>query len=173
MKLAKYGVLVTFCSTLLSMGIEPNNPCLDGDIVPFIEQVESWEDKPYKDIADIDSMGYGFTKPFLRMWNLTFKDVDKETGKAIVLQYCLKVNHDILDKTNLTKQQRKAVFSFIYNVGEATYLKSTLHRYVSIRSLNDSQVTTELEKYVYAKGKYSKGLDNRRDKEVKFMKGEK
>lgn len=169
MKIIKYSGLLAFCSTLLAMNIEPDNPCLDGDIVPFIEKVESWEDKPYKDIVEINSIGYGFTKPFLKMWNLTFADIDKETGKSVVLQYCLKVNHDILDKTKLNKQQRKAVFSFIYNLGEGAYYKSTLSKIAIARRLSNSEVSKELSKYVYAGGKYSNGLKNRRNNEIELM----
>lgn len=63
----------------------------------------------------------------------------------------------------LRDHERAAVISFIYNVGEGNFYKSTM-----LKKLNRGDIAgacNELPKWVYAKGKRLQGLVNRREDE--------
>lgn len=68
----------------------------------------------------------------------------------------------------LTENQRAALVSFTYNVGNTAFINSTL-----LKKLNAGCykcVPAELAKYNKVKGKKSKGLVNRRNKEIALWK---
>lgn len=71
---------------------------------------------------------------------------------------------DRLVKVPLNDNERVAYISFVFNVGQTAFSKSTL-----LKLLNAGQyenACTQMYRWVYVKGRYVKGLKNRRDAEV-------
>lgn len=67
---------------------------------------------------------------------------------------------DRLVKVEITDDTRAALISFVYNVGEGNFAKSTL-----LRKLNAGDIAgacNELPRWVYSQGKVLKGLVHRR-----------
>lgn len=75
-----------------------------------------------------------------------------------------------LVKCHLLQHQFDALVSFVFNLGEGNFRKSTLLR--KLNQWNYDAVPGELRKWVYADGKKSKGLINRRENEIKLWRGE-
>lgn len=75
-----------------------------------------------------------------------------------------------LVKCHLLQHQFEALVSFVFNLGEGNFRKSTLLR--KLNQWNYDAVPGELRKWVYADGKKSKGLINRRENEIKLWRGE-
>jgi GH24 family phage-related lysozyme (muramidase) len=61
-----------------------------------------------------------------------------------------------------------ALISFIYNVGEGAYRRSTLRKYLLKKDL--AQVMKQLSRWVIAEGKVSQGLVKRRGAEAALIK---
>lgn len=78
---------------------------------------------------------------------------------------------DSLVKTDISYNTRAALISFMYNVGETQFRKSTL-----LRKLNSGDVVgacNELPRWVYFKGRKLNGLIKRREIEREYcLKGE-
>lgn len=68
------------------------------------------------------------------------------------------------------KHQFEALMSFAFNVGIRAFQKSTLLKRVNALQWED--VPKQLRRWVYSGGKRSKGLENRREKEIKHWQGE-
>ena len=67
-------------------------------------------------------------------------------------------------KVPVTDNQLLALASFTYNVGEGAFASSTLLKRLNSGE-NKANVATEFDKWVYAGGKVSDGLKNRRNAE--------
>jgi len=67
-------------------------------------------------------------------------------------------------KVPVTDNQLLALASFTYNVGEGAFASSTLLKRLNAGE-NKANVATEFDKWVYAGGKVSDGLKNRRNAE--------
>jgi lysozyme len=75
-----------------------------------------------------------------------------------------------LVKCRLLQHQFEALVSFVFNLGEENFKKSTLLR--KLNAWGYDTVPQELRKWVYAGGKKIKGLINRRENEIKLWRGE-
>ncbi|AEP36239.1 lysozyme [Taylorella asinigenitalis] len=114
---------------------------------------------PYLDVAGVLTVCDGITKD-IENKVYTDKECDellkKELDKsfAIVKKYV---------KVPLSETQKAALASFVYNVGEGSFARSTL-----LKKLNKGDYITacaELDRWVFAGGKKWKGLINRRNAE--------
>lgn len=71
---------------------------------------------------------------------------------------------DRLVTVPLNDNERVAYISFVFNVGQGAFAKSTLLRLLNSGSYLDACL--QMERWVYVKGTYVRGLANRRKSEV-------
>lgn len=133
--------------------------------------VAMWEG--YKAYTYVDPVGiltacYGHTGPELKLGQKftqeqcnTYLEADLRTATAAV---------DRLVKVKLSPNERSALISFVYNVGEGNFASSTL-----LKKLNAGDrlgAANEFPRWVNAGGKRLQGLVNRRaaEREI-FLKG--
>lgn len=169
MKVLTSASLAILSSSLIYLAIDTDNPCTDQRTVDNIKIFEGWDDNTYLDIVGIETVGHGYTESFLNMFGLSFSDINKESSDNILKSYCYIINDRVFSDTYLTKTQRAAAFSLLFNIGETAYKRSTLHNLSLDRKLTNEQVCNELKKYIYAGGKVSPGLVNRRSKECGLL----
>lgn len=128
-----------------------------------ISFVAGWEGKrnsAYLDLVKIPTICYGHTK------DVSIGDIksDKECEELLTSE--ILYFNTIVDKhvtVSLSDNQRAALISFVYNVGESNFKRSTL-----LRKLNAGDyigACNELPRWVYAGGKQVQGLLNRREAE--------
>ena len=108
----------------------------------FIKQVEGFSPKPYPD-ADGFSIGYGhFILPGENYKIITEEKAEellkKDAGKAesAIAKYAV---------VPLTQQQYDTLVSFVYNVGEGRFAKSTLLK--KLNEGNYERVSREIERW--------------------------
>ncbi|WP_048797134.1 MULTISPECIES: lysozyme [Serratia] len=113
----------------------------------------------YTDVAGVPTECYGHTGPDVRLGT-----TQTEAQCQALLQQDLQPAFATLDRTvtvPLTRGQRVALASFIYNVGAGNFAHSTL-----LKKLNAGDITGachELERWEYAGGKKWAGLVSRRE----------
>jgi len=135
--------------------------------IKIIKDSESFVGKPYKCPAGIWTRGYGTTLKFIKSPVVASdKSVTKEQAEIELRMHLEAYVYPILNKyvkKPLNIYQYDALASFVYNVGEGAFLKSTL-----LKKLNKGDYTgasDEFGKWIYANGEVFKGLVIRRQKE--------
>lgn len=130
--------------------------------ISLIKEFEGFEPSPYRCPAGYWTIGYGHKiNP-----GETFKHpISEDEAITILHQDLLPARKSIEQsvKVKLTDNQFAALASFVYNVGQGNFYKSTL-----LRKLNEGDyecVPSELEKWKYAGGNMLGGLLRRRVKE--------
>jgi len=138
--------------------------------------VEGWKPRAYKCAAGAWTIGVGhaLTEAELSTERIRIdgKDVAWKNGlsdaeiDALLERDCERFFDavDKLVKVEVDPCRREALASFAFNVGEGAFGDSTL-----LRRLNAGEyesVPEEMRRWVYAKGKVVKGLQNRRSKEI-------
>lgn len=121
---------------------------------------EGKKNDAYLDVVGVPTICYGETKNVRLGDHKTDKECDAMLQSE--LQKTLQTV-DKLVKTPLKETQRAALASFIYNVGEGAFARSTL-----LKKLNRGDVAgacKELDRWVYAGGRKWKGLMTRREVE--------
>ena len=128
---------------------------------------EGYSDRTYTPVpGDVPTIGFGTTSGVKEGDKITppvavaraLTDTQKFEG---VLKECIKVP--------LSQNEYDAYVSFTYNIGPTAFCKSNL-----VKKLNSGDyegACNELTKWVYVKGRYSRGLDNRRQAEKKLCLG--
>jgi lysozyme len=96
--------------------------------------------------------------------------IDKETAKRWLLIEAQKYYDKVMSlvKVPINDNQLIALSSFIYNLGEGSLANSTLLKLLNA-GVDKSIVAPEFDRWVYAGGKVSKGLKNRRSAEKKLF----
>lgn len=131
--------------------------------INLIKFFESCKLKAYLCPANVWTIGYGHTAGVYKGMSITQEQAEKlflEDIKPIEKM----LNSRQLD---LNQNQYDALVSFIFNIGETKFLGSTLYK-----CLKNKQFKTageQFSKWVYANGKISKGLVNRRAKEKELF----
>lgn len=137
--------------------------------VPQIQKFEGYRSVPYRDIVGVLTVCNGHTGKDVRV----NKFYTKEDCASLTDQDATKAAEGILRVSpGLAKHpmQLASAISFSYNVGIGTYDKSSVKR--DFNAGNFKVGCSDLLKYVYAGGKYSDGLYNRRKEEYAIcMKG--
>jgi len=126
-----------------------------------VELVQQWEGlrlTPYRDAAGLWTVGYGhLLGPGEPVESITHEravellDQDLQTARAAV---------DRLVTVPLTDQQRAALVSFVFNVGEGAFARSTLLRLLNAGDYDGA--ADQFTRWVYAGGQRLAGLENRR-----------
>lgn len=140
--------------------------------IDLIKQFEGLRLTAYNDPGDgTVTIGYGTTRiggmPVVLGMKIT-KDEAEQLLRKDVSSFEKSVSK--LVKTPINQEMFDALVSFVYNVGESNFKKSTL-----LRLLNDEKhqaVAEEFQRWKFAGGKALKGLLRRRQAESKlFLEG--
>lgn len=143
---------------------------MNEDGVEFIRKHEAFAACPYRDQGGVPTIGYGLTHYFdgspvtMRDKCLTKAEADFHL-RRVLREYEWTV-HDAVD-VSLTQSQYNALVSFTYNVGTASFERSGLLRRVN-QNPTDPLIISEFMKWVYVKGRISKGLRYRRQQEIEL-----
>lgn len=125
---------------------------------------EGCELKAYKDTGGVWTIGYGTIKvdgkPVVQ--NMTCSEQEASVWLTADLAWAqTAVNKSV--RVKLTQNMYDALVSFVYNIGEDAFYKSTM-----LRKLNTGDyegAAAEFDRWVYDNGKVIKGLVARRDGE--------
>lgn len=145
---------------------------------------EGWIPKRYNDPAGYCTIGYGhllkknpcdnnapaeFSKCDISAPGEFLNPISKTRGEQVLR--CDMANAEIavmqLARDSLTDGQYAALVDFTFNVGSRNFERSQLRRVVN--NGDYQRVPVELRKWVKAGGKVYKGLQNRREKEIKLF----
>lgn len=131
----------------------------------LLKQLEGFRQEAYLDEANVATIGYGTTRysddrPVVMGDIVTESEADELLIKDI--QWAQAAVNNLVEH-ELEQHQFDALVVFVYNVGESAFTSSTL-----LRKLNDQyslDTEDEFQRWIWAGGKISIGLINRRIKE--------
>lgn len=138
--------------------------------IESLKQLEGFESKAYKDTGGVWTIGYGTT-----VW------LDRPVGPGMVItekEAELALQHDLawaqtavnqLVRVPLKQNEFDALVSFVYNVGELAFAKSTMLRLLNQQ--RKKEASAQFQRWVYDNGKIVKGLVNRRIQERRMFEG--
>jgi lysozyme len=133
----------------------------------FISKLEKFSPKAFWDYKQW-SVGYGSGYNFDTMQPVT-KDtvIDQNTAKRWLLAKASS-NMDTINyyvRVPINANQRTALLSFVYNVGDSAFIHSDLLKKINGRATKQDIINT-WKTWVYAGGIKNNGLIDRRNKEV-------
>lgn len=131
----------------------------------FIIRWEGEKLVAYQDIAGVWTIGVGHTSAAGPPKVTKGMKITKEQSREILandLRHARKTVEEAV-KVPLTDNQFAVLVSFVHNLGEGNFRKSTLLK--KLNAGDYKSVPSELNKWVYAAGKRSQGLANRRHAE--------
>ena len=132
----------------------------------LIKSFEGFSAKPYPDVINVCTIGYGTTKyPNGQAVKLTDPPCTKEQAETYLQNALESFVSDLnrLVKGRVAQQQFDALCSLIYNIGTTNFSKSTLLKKINVGDV--AGAADEFPKWNKAGGKVVKGLVNRRAKE--------
>lgn len=135
--------------------------------IALIKDAEGFSAKPYQDVAGYWTIGYGHKiletddiYPYGEKNLITNEEAENILLRDISwAERCVNANVS----APLTQNQYDALISFVYNVGCGNFEQSMM-----LKLINDGDFETaseEFKRWVYSKGRYIAGLENRRTKE--------
>lgn len=131
-------------------------------MLKLIKEFEGLRLEAYRCPAGVWTIGYGHTGGVKAG---DFTDVDEAERLLWSDVKPVLAEIDSMD-AELTFNQRRALVSFVFNVGIAAFRESTLRRKV-IADPNDSSIAAEFGKWVYGGGRKLPGLERRRAEEAR------
>lgn len=138
----------------------------------IIREFEGFEAKAYKDTGGVWTIGFGTIKypdgTRVREGNTC----TRAQAEAWLKSDCQWVDAclDKYVKVKVSQNQFDAMASFVYNIGETAFAKSTF--LTLLNSGNKSGAASQFDRWVFDNGKRIQGLVNRRTKEkALFLKG--
>ncbi len=128
----------------------------------LIKQWEGYRDKAYKDGGGVWTIGYGHTSAAGAPKVVPGMRITEQEAEEILRRDIDSVEAAVVNsvKVPLNDNQFAALVSFVYNVGEGAFRKSTLLK--KLNSGDYNSVPNELMKWVNDNGKKIQGLVNRR-----------
>lgn len=130
--------------------------------IPVIKFYEGYHPKAYIDPVGILTACYGHTGDVVRK---TYNEDECESLlKSDALKAIDAVNRNV--KTNISNKERAAYTSFVFNVGEGSFIRSTMLKLINAGDRIGA--CNELSKWVYAGGLKLSGLVKRREAERKL-----
>lgn len=123
--------------------------------------------RPYKDIAGVETIGYGLTDP--KLVDRYRKNGMTELRAQVHLNNRLNKDKTYLSSTypnfnKLNPYQQAALTSFHYNIGSGAFAKSTLRRRLDEGKFD--QIPAEMSRWKYSNKRVVPGLVNRRNAEI-------
>ena len=132
--------------------------------IQFLKQWEGFKAQAYKDTGGVWTIGFGTIKwkglPVGQGMTITEKEAELALQEDLAWAQTA-VNQ--LVRVSLTQNMFDALVSFVYNIGETAFRKSTL-----LRLLNNGSYTEaakQFERWKFDNGKVIQGLLNRREAE--------
>lgn len=130
----------------------------------FIKDAEGFRDKAYLDGASVWTIGYGTTriegKPVEAGQTCTRQQASQWLAADVAWAQTA-VNK--LVKVPITQNMFDALVSFVYNLGEPAFAKSSMLRFINEKRF--AKATEEFPKWSNVAGKLSPGLYKRRIRE--------
>lgn len=136
--------------------------------IDLIKSFEGLKLQAYLCPANVPTIGYGSTKGLTRN-DLGRKTITEAEATRLLLEDVARFEKavDKLVKVKLTENQRGALVSFTYNLGEGNFGSSTLLKKVNAGDFKAAQ--SEFAKWDKAGGKVLAGLTRRRAAEAKLF----
>ena len=135
----------------------------DDELISLIKRFENFSPTVYKCQAGVDTIGYGITDPEIVKRGILTEEEASEILKEEVNVHLSYV--DSFVKKPITEQQRNALASFSFNCGDGSLRKIAAR----INNGKMKEAGDAILLYVYAKGKPSNGLKNRRKIEYQMF----
>ncbi len=137
--------------------------------IGLIKRAEGYRSEAYRCEGGEWTIGYGHTGNVREGQRCTREDAERWLLQDIASAERF-VNHET-QGLNLRQCQFDALVSFCYNVGDNAFSGSTLLKKVKANPNNPS-IRDEFERWIYAGGRVSSGLVNRREAEADMYFGE-
>lgn len=134
----------------------------------LITVLEGFSAEVYLDSGGVPTVCYGHTGADVSLGQPPRTDEECDALLAADAAWASQAVSDLVT-VPLSDNQRTALVSFVYNVGRSAFRDSTL-----LKLLNRGQymsVPDELRRWVYDNGKRIRGLENRRELEIKVWNG--
>lgn len=130
----------------------------------LIKKFEGLRLKAYYCSAGKATIGYGHTHNVKLGQVITEEQADEflKTDVELVVN-----DLNALIKVSLNQNQADALISFVYNIGVGAFGASSMLKKINQNKLDE--VPAQFLKWVYIKGKISKGLINRRKEEANLF----
>lgn len=128
--------------------------------ISLLQQLEGFHPSGYYDIKQT-TIGFGTRKPaYIK------GEISKIEGLILLSHELVKTEQVVKDNvtTCLSQGQFDSLVIFAFNVGHNGFKRSTLLKRVNQKEWH--KVPEEFKRWVYAAGKVSKGLKNRRQEEI-------
>jgi GH24 family phage-related lysozyme (muramidase) len=134
----------------------------------IVEHFEGYSPVLYTCPAGKPTIGYGHVVPKHDLPDFQ-KPITKEKARQILMMDMTYAQQavDRLVKVPLTQNQYDALVSFVFNVGETAFAKSTLLRQLNKRRYQEAAV--EFMRWIHADGKPLNGLIRRRRAEQELF----
>lgn len=161
-----FGIVTVVCAAVMTLFIPLK---LNPEGVEFIKKHEAFSAKAYYDQGGVVTIGYGSTK-YLDGRPVKITDSISQPEAYYLLIHSLDDYewsvHSNVDKS-LTQSQYNALVSFTYNCGVSAFERSNLLKKVN-SDPTDPRIIREFYRWIYVKGKVSKGLIKRREAEIEL-----
>ena len=134
--------------------------------IDLIKTFEGCKLFAYRDSVGIPTIGYGHTKDVKMGMSITQKQAEE------FLKGDIKPVERLLNGMgiNYTQNQFDALTSWIFNLGEGNFKKSTMYKNIVARK-SDVEITDQMVKWVNAGGRPLLGLKKRRVAEANMFLG--
>ena len=131
----------------------------------IIKHYEGFESRPYQDVSNNWSVGYGFTRVDGKPVSATYpKPLTVSQADYILNDILVDLRKEILDLTKndnwVTAPRMGAVLSFVYNVGIGHFCSSQMNGMLERNS--PDMVASKITCYVWSGRKVLQGLADRR-----------
>lgn len=132
-----------------------------------IEALEGFRETPYMDAGGVLTIGIGHTGRDVRPES----KVSHEEALAFLRADCSKAEECINKYVHvvLLQHQFDALVSFVFNVGCSAFIKSTLLQVIN--NNHTMEISDQMMRWVFVKGKRNKGLVNRRAHDCRLYHG--
>ena len=137
--------------------------------IKFLLENEGFDPEHYDDIANVDTIGYGFTSAIESLLGKKFETLTTLTKEESlsILQYILEHRYESLVNKydiiyNFNQNQYDALVSFAYNIG-------TIDGLTNYGTRTIEEISSNFLSYVNANGNFVQGLENRRKKEKELF----
>ena len=137
--------------------------------IKFLLENEGFDPEHYDDIANVDTIGYGFTSAIESLLGKKFETLTTLTKEESlsILQYILEHRYESLVNKydiiyNFNQNQYDALVSFAYNIGNIDGLTNYGTRTIE-------EISSHFLSYVNVNGNFVQGLENRRKKEKELF----
>jgi len=131
----------------------------------LIKHCEGLQLKAYKCPAGVWTIGYGHTKGVTAGMEISQGMAEKMLQEDVLpAERAINALH-----INLRQGQFDALVSFIFNLGEGNFNRSTLKKKI-VAGSKDEEIATEFRRWNKAGGKVLAGLVKRRESEIKLWK---